>query len=151
MSSSPNKLQSDVRESCGLVPSHVSRLESAPTFTSRDRHGDLQEISKKSTISNNCNIAIHQPRFYHNHAAKRQETQDPQDQRKGGRCDFLRPRSTPGISLGLSQAQSATSRTWPRTCAEEVEGGHSSGEKRGAHSKRDCNCGAGKADKTCDR
>ena len=94
------------------------------------RSRNLKNKSLSST-SNTTTTTTHP--YIRNHAARRQEAQDPQDQRESRRLNFIRFRFSPGIPHRLSQAQSAARRTWTRAGAKKGEGGDCASEKRGAH------------------
>lgn len=95
------------------------------------RSRNLKSKSYASTSNTTTTTTTHT--YICNHAARRQETQDPQDKRKSRRLNFIRFRFSPGIPHWLPQAQSAARRTWTRAGAKKGEGGDRAGEKRGAH------------------
>lgn len=94
--------------------------------------GRSRNLKNKSyTSTSNTTTFTHT--YIRNYAARRQETQDPQDKRKSRRLNFIRFRFSPGIPHRLPQAQSAARGTWTRAGAKKGEGGDRAGEKRGAH------------------
>ena len=138
----PNKLALVTFPASGKAAGRISRSsqpgsQPGPDLSQAERRRSTINWTFEQNKSYTSNKHHHNHDNTHintrNHASRRPKTQDPQNQRKSRRLNFLRFRFPPGIPHGLPQAQSAARRTWPRAGAKKGEGSGSAGEKRGAH------------------
>lgn len=137
----PNKLALVTFQQAGRPPvgslAQASRAASQALTFHKPKEEDRQLIGRLSRINRTLRTTPPPPQqhthIHRNHASRRPKTQDPQNQRKSRRLNFVRFRFPPGIPHRLPQAQSAARRTWTRAGAKKGKGGGGAGEKRGAH------------------